>query len=227
MAGRKNFVAGEILTAADVNSFLMDQSVMVFDDSAARGAAIPTPSEGMVTYRKDDNAVEVFDGSAFGPIGKILQVVSTTKTNTFSSTTGSNNYVSVTGLSAVITPSSTNSKVWILATVVGSGGVSSNTGFSAKLSGGNTASYRGGAAGSRSRGVSNANAFVTGAQNSADTITMNYLDAPNTTSAVTYEVQVTAIGAGDTVFVNRSQVDTDAVNRLRGASTITVLEVAG
>jgi hypothetical protein len=67
VAGRKTFVAGEILTASDVNSFLMDQSVMVFDDSGARGSAIPSPSEGMVTYLKSTDAVEKFNGSAFVP----------------------------------------------------------------------------------------------------------------------------------------------------------------
>ena len=80
MAGRKNFVAGEILTSADVNSFLMDQSVMVFDDSAARGSAIPSPTEGMVTYRKDTNLVEAFDGSAYKPLGGVVQVKKVTDT---------------------------------------------------------------------------------------------------------------------------------------------------
>jgi hypothetical protein len=39
---RQVFTAGEILTAADMND-LSDQTVMVFDDSAARGSAIPSP----------------------------------------------------------------------------------------------------------------------------------------------------------------------------------------
>jgi hypothetical protein len=61
--GRKVFVANEVLTAADVNGYLMDQAVMVFDDSAARGSAIPAPSEGMVAYLKDTNAIQYYDGS--------------------------------------------------------------------------------------------------------------------------------------------------------------------
>lgn len=62
---RKVFTAGEVLAAADVNNFLMDQAVMTFAGTAARGSAIPTPTEGMVTYLDDSNLVEVFDGSAF------------------------------------------------------------------------------------------------------------------------------------------------------------------
>jgi hypothetical protein len=50
---RKTFVAGEVLLAQDVNQFLMDQSVMNFASSAARSSAIPTPTEGMVSYLAD------------------------------------------------------------------------------------------------------------------------------------------------------------------------------
>ena len=63
--GKKTFVAGEVLTAADVNGYLMDQAVMVFDDSTARGSAIASPSEGMLTYLKDTNAIEKYDGAAW------------------------------------------------------------------------------------------------------------------------------------------------------------------
>jgi hypothetical protein len=62
---KKTFTAGEVLTAADVNSFLMDQSVMTFATSAARGSAIGTATEGMVSYLNDTNSLEVFDGSAW------------------------------------------------------------------------------------------------------------------------------------------------------------------
>ena len=67
--GKKTFVAGEVLLAQDVNGYLMDQSVMVFGGTAARSSAIPTPTEGMMSYRTDDNVVEVFDGSAYVGVG--------------------------------------------------------------------------------------------------------------------------------------------------------------
>jgi formate dehydrogenase assembly factor FdhD len=64
--GRKTFAQEEILRAADVNGYLMDQSVMRFADSGARGSAIGTAvSEGMVSYLDDVNAIEVYDGSAW------------------------------------------------------------------------------------------------------------------------------------------------------------------
>jgi hypothetical protein len=49
-AGKKTFTAGETLTASDVNTYLMEQSVMVFGGTAARASAIPTPSTGMTSY---------------------------------------------------------------------------------------------------------------------------------------------------------------------------------
>jgi hypothetical protein len=70
MAGKKTFVAGEVLTAQDVNDYLMDQSVMNFATSAARSSAIPTPTDGMVTYRQDIDALEVYNGAAYVPVNK-------------------------------------------------------------------------------------------------------------------------------------------------------------
>ena len=67
--GRKVFTAGEVLEASEVNGYLMDQTVMVFAGTAERTAAIGTPSEGMVTYLQDTNALEVFTGSVFEAIG--------------------------------------------------------------------------------------------------------------------------------------------------------------
>ena len=64
-AGKKTFIAGEVLTAAQVNDYLMDQAVMRFSGSAARAASITAPTEGMVTYLDDVNRLEIYDGSAW------------------------------------------------------------------------------------------------------------------------------------------------------------------
>lgn len=64
--GRKVFAAGEILTAANVQGYLQDQVIQVYDDAADRttvlGAAV---TEGMVTYLKDVNTVQVYDGTSW------------------------------------------------------------------------------------------------------------------------------------------------------------------
>jgi hypothetical protein len=62
--GRKTFSSGEVLTAANVQGYLMDQAVMVFDGTASRGSAIPTPSAGMVAY-STATQLQVYDGSAW------------------------------------------------------------------------------------------------------------------------------------------------------------------
>ena len=63
--GRKVFTAGEVLTAANVQGYLMDQTVMVFAGTAARASAIATASEGMVSYLSDTNTFEYHTGSAW------------------------------------------------------------------------------------------------------------------------------------------------------------------
>jgi hypothetical protein len=43
----------------------MDQSVMTFGGTAARGSAIPTPVEGMYTHLNDTDTLQYWDGSAW------------------------------------------------------------------------------------------------------------------------------------------------------------------
>ena len=65
-AGYKLFATGDVLTAAQVNTYLNEQTVMVFADSAARTAALSgVLAEGMVSYLQDTNAVEVYNGTAW------------------------------------------------------------------------------------------------------------------------------------------------------------------
>jgi len=69
-AGYKLFNTGDVLTAAQVNTYLMQQSVMVFANSAARTTALSgVLAEGMLSYLQDTNAVEKYDGSSWGAIG--------------------------------------------------------------------------------------------------------------------------------------------------------------
>jgi hypothetical protein len=65
-AGYKLFNTGDVLTAAQVNTYLQEQVVMVFANATARTAALSgVLAEGMVSYLQDTNAVEVYDGSAW------------------------------------------------------------------------------------------------------------------------------------------------------------------
>jgi hypothetical protein len=60
---RKEFESFTRLDASDVNTYLMDQSVMTFGGTAARGSAITTPVEGMVAYLEDSSTIEAYNST--------------------------------------------------------------------------------------------------------------------------------------------------------------------
>jgi hypothetical protein len=60
----KNFTPN-VLPASDVNNYLMNQSVIVFDSVAQRDATLTTPIEGMVTYLKDTNTLWFYNGTSW------------------------------------------------------------------------------------------------------------------------------------------------------------------
>ena len=62
-AGFKVFQDGNVLLASEVNTFMMDQMIMVFASAAARDAAILSPSEGMFAFLKDVDKLTVFKNS--------------------------------------------------------------------------------------------------------------------------------------------------------------------
>jgi hypothetical protein len=155
--------------------------------------------------------------------GKVAQVLSTMKSDTFSTT--STSPVTITGLSQAITPSATSSKILVIVSLAA--GVSNADGNGAffGISGGNTSTYKGDAAGSRTRTVHwvrrPGDSSGPAAENAP--MTMVYLDSPNTTSAITYAA--TAWRDVGTAFVNQSSIDSDNASWGRSASTITVMEI--
>ena len=62
--GFKTFTTGEVLTAADVNGYLM-QGILVFATEAARNSAITSPQEGQFAFTKDNNSLWYYTGSAW------------------------------------------------------------------------------------------------------------------------------------------------------------------
>jgi hypothetical protein len=63
MTGYKSWAAGEVLTAADLNGYLRDQSIPIFASTAARDAAITSPVEGQFAYVTADDAFYVYTTS--------------------------------------------------------------------------------------------------------------------------------------------------------------------
>jgi hypothetical protein len=64
--GYKDFTVGQVLTSAEVDGYLMQQTIMKFADAAARNAALTSVlAEGMFAYLADTNATEYYDGSSW------------------------------------------------------------------------------------------------------------------------------------------------------------------
>jgi hypothetical protein len=61
--GRKVWAADEILAADDLQNYIQDQVVFVFDSEAARTSGILSPTEGMMSYLKNTNLIYAFDGT--------------------------------------------------------------------------------------------------------------------------------------------------------------------
>lgn len=67
--GYKDFTVGQVLTSAEVDGYLMQQTIMKFADASARTTALTgVLAEGMFSYLADTNSTEYYDGSAWQSI---------------------------------------------------------------------------------------------------------------------------------------------------------------
>jgi hypothetical protein len=186
------------------------------------GWPVPTSTD----YVKDGaTAIEALgdaiDATVFGlPTGSILQVVSVTKTDTYSTT--STTFADITGLTATITPSSTSSKILIFGSVM-LGSNPNDTAPFVRFARAGTAIAIGDAAGSRTQ-VTNGR-LAPGTLNNNSTFATQFLDSPATTSSRVYSIQLASEGSGIPVYVNRSASDSNSAAYTRGVSSITLMEV--
>ena len=157
--------------------------------------------------------------------GKILQVVSTTKTDTFSESSVDEGEHTGAAISVTITPSATSSKIFVMASL--NIGLDNDNEVS-------FAFFRGGSILTGAIGDAASNRLRTsfGGKCESSSATENlsgfYLDSPSTTSATTYDCRLSHghNGGGRTMYLNRSSTDADNDQDSRFASTITVVEVA-
>lgn len=151
---------------------------------------------------------------------KIAQVVSTTKTDAFSTSGGG---ASITGLTATITPTSATSKIFVSYTITVSHDTPATAGPFGNLrrqvsglSGVNIYQGSFGSVADRSNFVR----YFFGSNQNTYNFTGEILDTPATTSAITYDYVIGTVGTG-TTHVNRPA--NSAAYGL--ASTITAMEV--
>jgi hypothetical protein len=154
--------------------------------------------------------ITVPTGNQVVQTGAILQVVSTTKTDSFSTT--STSMTDITGMTASITPISASSKILCRFFSVTSS--SGNFPVSFNLLRGSTAIGLG--YGGTTMDVYNANIMP-----DLHHFSFEFLDSPSTTSSTTYKIQMKVTSG--TAYANRRHSAAD----YGGISTLTLLEVAG
>ena len=179
--------------------------------TGASSDAITMDASGNVTF--PGNATCSGTPSGFG---KILQVVQTVKTDTFSYNATA--FTDITGLSATITPSSSSNKILVDCRLYLSAGTGGGT-SAAKLNFVRGSTNIGQPSGSTSH---MATFYSWGSNNYMEAHSMNFLDSPATTSATTYKIQIGADGTAATLYVNRYY----SSNNYHGISTLTLMEVA-
>jgi len=227
------FTSGQVLTAAQVTQ--INTGIPVFASSTERDAAFggtgeKTLAEGQMAYLEDTNETQYYDGSSWAAVGqaggKILQVVSTAKTDTFSASVASGNFSAVTGLSASITPASASNKILVTTHLHLSSSIAAGTG-SYRIMRGATPVGVGDLAGSRGQQTAALNNWDNENGDIAN-VSMTFLDSPATTSATTYSVEFYnyyTVGT-PTLYLNRSFGDNNNSFGVRPISTITVMEVS-
>ena len=168
------------------------------------------------------SATILADGTFSSP-GHIIQTKSVSITDVFS--TSSTTYVDITGLSVTITPSSASSKILITGSIAA--GCSSFY-FYVNL-------LRNGTEVGQGVGVSNRPGMFLGTpyygggndEYALSTLSPNFLDSPNTTSAITYKCQARTYSSTVTGYINRTSADRDySLYEPRGRSNLTVQEIA-
>jgi len=145
-----------------------------------------------------------------------VNVQSTVKTDTFTMATAT--FTDVPGLSVNITPSSESSKILVIVHAL-TGAQSGVTNLFGRLVRNSTTIGVGEGAGSRAQTT-----VFGAAPGTTPMVSMTLLDSPNTTSTVTYKLQICAQTTA-TVSINRSVNDADAFASARNISTITAIEV--
>ena len=217
--GSSYTVSGSTITFA---SNLVTGDVINFIHILGSVLDLGVPSDATVSTAKIVDGAVTSAKLASGVGGKVLQVVSVAKTDTFSTT--SNSFVDVTGLTLNITPSATSSKILVLCDVklgVDAGVSSVKSRIEQTISASDTYPYIGDAENSNTRcsfgTYVNESSFI--AQD-ASTVLLS----PSTTAQITYTYQMVE-QAGGTVYVNRIDSTETGAAAPRTASSLTVMEI--
>jgi hypothetical protein len=154
------------------------------------------------------------------PVGSVLQVVTSTLSTDFSTTSIS--YVD-TGISVSVTPTSSSSKFLLLTNMSMTNGYLGAVIFYQIVRNSTAVGIgtQSGATNAATGAVYNDPGAAGGGYAQFVYSSSNYLDSPNTTSAITYKIQVRNNTSGTAVYLNRRND-----SYISAISTLTVLEIA-
>lgn len=183
------------------------------------GTGLTTLGSASQVLRVNSGATALEFGTVGTTAGQVIQVLSTTKTDTFSQS-ATTTFADVTGLSVTITPASASNKILVIATLGIISGTSLNQMFF-RMVRDSTNLLLPSSAGSRT--LCNFGIQVNG-DDKANMAGYQLLDSPNTTSSVSYKVQA---ASQSTVNINGTNSDANASYTARGTATITVMEIKG
>ena len=206
------------VAAADTNTQLSTEQVQDIVGGMVTGN---TETNITVTYQDGDGTLD-FAVTSGG--GKVLQVIQTVKTDTFTTTSAQGTFTDVTGMAVAITPASDSNKVLVIVSMTGSGSLyainyrllraTSELGLGADHGG------------NRNRTTFSSSGDYDTSGDTMNTATYVYLDSPSSTSEETYKIQCSHRSTG-TASINRTATTTDSAWLHAGTSTITVMEIEG
>ena len=91
MVGRKAWISDEVLSAADLNGYLMDQAVTIWANASARNSGILSPVKGQISFLQDVNLFQGYNGSAWvdqASLGGTATAATTAGTAVYATTSG-------------------------------------------------------------------------------------------------------------------------------------------
>ena len=173
----------------------------------------------------DINSSAAIDGSKLTAAGgKVLQVITDTKTDKASGTNTQASFVALSGLSATITPSSTSSRILIIAHIsVGASNYSTQVKLRRDSSSLVEASGDDDGNPNRITAAAMASTDANDNDDDIDVISFNFVDSPSSTSAITYDFLIN--GRANSWAVNAPYDTSDNNYRSRAMSSITLMEI--
>ena len=168
-----------------------------------------------------------------GNVSTIIQVVQTyyadPTSQSFPATSGNGVMTGITGISAIIVPKSTASRILVMCRWFGEHGATGqswNSMFGLQRNGTNVGQPAN--PGTLTCGIAPPalTYYADDADSTGDSASFQYVDSPATTSAVTYQMTYCCYG-GETLYINRDVNATTSGGYERGTSGIILMEIAG